>query len=76
MIKITHNPTKAVGIAVLFHAIWNASLWSVGVVMQDASIVWQLVANMATIFLLIIVLWIILRRLIPFAVFHDEHMSS
>ena len=76
MIHITSNPTKAIGVAVLSHAIWNGSLWSVGVVMQDASIVWQLLANMATIFVLILILWIILRRLIPFALLHDEHMKS
>ena len=75
MIRITSNPIKATGVAVLSHAVWNGSLWSVSVLMQDASIVWQLIANMATIFLLILVLWIILRRLIPFAVLHDEHMS-
>ena len=75
MIQITSNPIKATGVAVLSHAVWNGSLWSVGVVMQDASIVWQLLSEYDNYIPANSLLWIILRRLIPFAVLHDEHMS-
>ena len=71
MIKITNNPVKAVGIAIIFHAVWNGSLWCISLLMQDSPIIWQVVVNMLTIFLLIGVLWIILRRLIPFAILDD-----
>ena len=71
MLKITDKPVIAVAIAIIFHAIWNGSLWSMSVLMKDSSIVLQLLSNMTMIFLLILILWIILRRLIPFAVLTD-----
>ena len=71
MVKITDKPVIAVAIAIIFHAIWNGSLWSMSVLMKDSSIVLQLLSNMIMIFLLILILWIILRRLIPFAVLTD-----
>ena len=71
MVKITDKPVIAVAIAIIFHAIWNGSLWSMSVLMKDSSIVLQLLSNMTMIFLLILILWIILRRLIPFAVLND-----
>ena len=71
MVKITDKPVIAVAIAIIFHAIWNGSLWSMSVLMKDSSIILQLLSNMTMIFLLILILWIILRRLIPFAVLTD-----
>ena len=71
MVRITGNPVIAVAIAIIFHAIWNGSLWSISVLMKDSSIIVQLLTNMTMIFLLILILWIILRRLIPFALLTD-----
>ena len=72
-IKITSNPFKAVGIAILFHAMWNGSLWTISVILQDTSTVIQLLANLLTIIILIILLWTILRRLVPFAI-SEKHV--
>ena len=68
MFKITDKPIKAVGIAILFHAIWNGSLWTISVALQDTSIGIQIFANLLITFTLIALLWTILRRLVPFAV--------
>ena len=68
MFKITDKPIKAVGIAILFHAIWNGSLWTISVALQDTSIGIQIFANLFITFILIALLWTILRRLVPFAV--------
>ncbi|MBT04686.1 MAG: hypothetical protein CMA92_02810 [Euryarchaeota archaeon] len=71
-IKITSNPFKAVGIAILLHAMWNGSLWTISVILQDTSTVIQLLANLLTIIILIILLWTILRRLVPFAISEND----
>jgi len=71
-IKITSNPFKAVGIAILLHAMWNGSLWTISVILQDASTVIQVLANLLTIMILIILLWTILRRLVPFAISEND----
>ena len=73
MVRITSNPIKAVAIAILFHAIWNGSLWSVGVLLKDSSVIIQILANLLLIVVLIILLWIVLRRLIPFALLENTH---
>ena len=74
MIKITSNPIKAVGIAILFHAIWNGSLWTIGVILQNTSTGIQILASLLITFILIILLWTILRRLVPFAVLEQHAM--
>ena len=72
--NITSNPFKAVAIAILLHAMWNGSLWTISVILQDTSTVVQIMANLLTIILLIILLWTILRRLVPFAVSENPVM--
>ena len=71
-IKITSNPFKAVGIAILLHAMWNGSLWTISVILQDTSTVILVLANLLTIIILIILLWTILRRLVPFAISEND----
>lgn len=68
MFNITDKPIKAVGIAILLHAIWNGSLWTISVALQDTSVGIQIFANLLITFTLIALLWTILRRLVPFAV--------
>ena len=74
MLKITDKPIKAVGIAILFHAIWNGSLWTISVALQDTSIGIQIFANLLITFILIALLWTILRRLVPFAVLEKSRV--
>ena len=74
MIKITSNPIKAVGLAILFHAIWNGSLWTIGVILQDTSTGIQILASLLITFILIMLLWTVLRRLVPFAVLEQQAM--
>lgn len=76
MVKITSNPIKAVAIAIFFHAIWNGSLWSVGVLLKDTSVMIQILANLLLILVLIILLWIVLRRLIPFALLENANQQQ
>ena len=71
-IKITSNPFKAVGISILLHAMWNGSLWTISVILQDTSTVILVLANLLTIIILIILLWTILRRLVPFAISEND----
>ena len=71
-IKITSNPFKAVGIAIMLHAMWNGSLWTISVILQDTSTVILVLANLLTIIILIILLWTILRRLVPFAISEND----
>ena len=74
--NITHNPFKAVGIAILFHALWNGSLWTISVIVKDLSVGIQIMANLFTIIFLIILLWTILRRLVPFAISEKAVMQK
>ena len=67
MITMTDKPVKAIFIAIICHSLWNGSLWFTSVILQDSSLLIQLVANIVTIITLIVLLWIILRRLIPYA---------
>ena len=76
MVKITSNPIKAVAIAIFFHAIWKGSLWSVGVLLKDTSVMIQILANLLLIIVLIILLWIVLRRLIPFALLENSNQQQ
>jgi ABC-type nickel/cobalt efflux system permease component RcnA len=74
MFRITSNPIKAVGLAILFHAIWNGSLWTIGVILQDTSTGIQILASLLITFILIMLLWTVLRRLVPFAVLEQQAM--
>ena len=67
MITMSDKPVKAIFIAIVCHSLWNGSLWFTSVILQDSSLLIQLVANIVTIITLIVLLWIILRRLIPYA---------
>jgi hypothetical protein len=67
MITMTKQPVKAILIAIICHSLWNGSLWITSVILQDSSLMIQIIASIATIIILIVLLWIILRRLIPYA---------
>ena len=67
MITITDKPVKAILIATICHSLWNGSLWLTSVILQDSSLLIQIIANIVTIITLIVLLWVILRRLIPYA---------
>ena len=67
MITMTDKPVKAILIAIICHALWNGSLWLTSVILQDSSLLIQIIANIVTIITLIVLLWVILRRLIPYA---------
>ena len=67
MWTMTDKPIKALLIAIAGHSSWNGSLWLTGVILQDSSIAVQLIGQLFTIVVLVVALWVILRRLIPFA---------
>ncbi len=68
MIQLTKNPFKAIFLAILGHSMWNGSLWITSVIFQDSSILIQIITNLLVILFLIVFLWFLLRRMIPFAV--------
>tara|TARA_Y100001954_G_C15750731_1_gene573519 strand:+ start:253 stop:1287 length:1035 start_codon:yes stop_codon:yes gene_type:complete len=76
MIKITGNPILAVGVAITLHAIWNGSLWVTSILVKDSSTGLQILCNLVMIVVLITLLWVILRRLIPFAILDDEYLRQ
>ena len=65
MIKITKSPSKAILIAIFCHAMWNGTMWLSGILLIDAPILFSIIAEFLLIIILILVLWTILRRLIP-----------
>ena len=67
MVTITDKPVKAILIAIICHSLWNGSLWFASVILQNSSLLIQIMANLVIIMTLIVLLWIILRRLIPYA---------
>jgi RsiW-degrading membrane proteinase PrsW (M82 family) len=67
-IKMTKSPINALFIAILCHAIWNGTLWLSGRLLIDKSLFLVFVVEMVLVVILIITLWTILRRLIPFAI--------
>ena len=67
-IKITKSPTLAIFIAIFCHAIWNGTLWISGRIFIDSPILIKIVIDLVLVTTLIVILWFILRRLIPYAV--------
>ena len=67
-IKITKSPTLAIFIAIFCHAIWNGTLWISGRIFYDSPIAIKFVIDLGLVTTLIVILWFILRRLIPYAV--------
>jgi RsiW-degrading membrane proteinase PrsW (M82 family) len=67
-IKMTKSPINALFIAILCHAIWNGTLWLSGRLLIDKSLFLVFIVEMVLVVILIITLWTILRRLIPFAI--------
>ena len=67
-IQLTRSPAKAIFIAIFSHAIWNGTLWLSGIVLIDSPAYIQIIVNLILIITLIVILWIILRRLIPYAI--------
>jgi len=76
IVPITSNPIKAVMIAILLHSAWNGSLWLSSVLLQDYGVGIQLLANLTIIVVLIVILWALLRRLIPFAIAEDGYIQQ
>ena len=67
-IKITKSPTLAIFVAIFCHAIWNGTLWISGRIFIDSPILIKIVIDLVLVTTLIVILWFILRRLIPYAV--------
>ena len=67
-IKITKSPPVAIFIAIFCHAIWNGTLWISGRIFIDSPILIKIVIDLVLVTTLIVILWFILRRLIPYAV--------
>jgi RsiW-degrading membrane proteinase PrsW (M82 family) len=67
-IPLTKSPSKAIFIAILCHSIWNGTLWISGKLLIDSPAFIQITVNLTLIITLIAILWIILRRLIPYAI--------
>ena len=67
-IKITKSPTLAIFVAIFCHAIWNGTLWISGRIFIDSPILIKIVIDFGLVTTLIVILWFILRRLIPYAV--------
>ena len=67
-IKITKSPTLAIFVAIFCHAIWNGTLWISGRIFYDSPILIKIVIDLVLVTTLIVILWFILRRLIPYAV--------
>ena len=67
-IQLTKSPTKAILIAIFCHAVWNGTLWISGRLLIDSPIIIQITVNLILISILIVILWMILRRLIPYAI--------
>ena len=67
-IKITKSPALAIFIAIFCHAIWNGTLWISGRIFYDSPIAIKFVIDLGLVTTLIVILWFILRRLIPYAV--------
>ena len=67
-IIITKSPTLAIFIAIFCHAIWNGTLWISGRIFYDSPIAIKFVIDLGLVTSLIVILWFILRRLIPYAV--------
>ena len=66
-IQLTKSPTKAILIAIFCHAVWNGTLWLSGRILIDSPVIIQIAVNLILITVLIVILWMILRRLIPYA---------
>ena len=71
-IRLPKNPFIALLMAIVGHSMWNGSLWISSVIFQDSRLIVQLAANMTIIVLLIVFLWILLRRMIPFVVLESS----
>ena len=67
-IPLTKSPSKAIFIAILCHSIWNGTLWISGKLLIDSPAFIQITVDLTLIITLIAILWIILRRLIPYAI--------
>ena len=73
-IQMTKSPVKALLIAMLCHGTWNGTMWLSGKLLINKSLLVVFVVEMALVIFLIVVLWMILRRLIPYAI-NDRNSS-
>jgi RsiW-degrading membrane proteinase PrsW (M82 family) len=73
-IQMTKSPIKALLIAILCHGTWNGTMWLSSRLLADKSLIFMFLVDMILVAVLIVILWIILRRLIPYAI--DDRNSS
>lgn len=67
-IRMTKSPISALLIAIFCHGMWNGTMWVTSKLLVNESLLFSFIVEMTLVIILIIILWSVLRRLIPYAI--------